>query len=91
MTILFANNHQRNFSVSTKNCARNFPTKYVAARTMLVKLTPYLLHKVDHLADGGNIVIVDGPVGDAAVEMCVVVGSFATQVVNLNLHQNVKS
>ncbi len=58
---------------------------------MLVKLTPHLLHKVDHLADGGNVVIVDGPVGDAAVEMGVVVRSFAAQVVNLNLQQNVKS
>jgi hypothetical protein len=51
---------------------------------------PYLLHKVDHFADGGDVVVVDGPVGDAAVEMGVVIGSFAAQVVNLESRQNVK-
>jgi len=48
-------------------------------------MTLYLLHEVDHLADGGDVVVVDGPVGDAAVEVGVVVRSFAAQVVNLRL------
>ena len=52
---------------------------------------PYLLHKVDHLADGGDVVVVYGPGGDAAVEMSVVIGSFAAQVVNLESRQNITS